>query len=109
LLKNLQKKQIPSDKAGTFGRFARDDNYWGFQPLCSLRSPGQAGVTITGVFRRFAPFDAQGERDDNYGFLGQPIGEPMERSDLTIVRSRSGVRWEPSGQKIAAYKGGGRR
>jgi hypothetical protein len=35
-------------------------------------------MTIAGVFRRFAPFDAQGKRDDNYGFFGQPAGEPKE-------------------------------
>jgi hypothetical protein len=43
-------------------------------------------MTIAGVFGRFAPFDPQGKRDDNYGFLEQPVGEQMERSDLTIAR-----------------------
>jgi hypothetical protein len=36
-------------------------------------------MTIAGAFNPFAP-------DDNYGFLEQPVGEPMERSGLTIVR-----------------------
>jgi hypothetical protein len=59
-------------------------------------------MTIAGVFRRFAPFDAQGKRDDNYGFFGQPAGEPRERSDrLSCIRVEAG-------KKIAARKGGGK-
>jgi hypothetical protein len=43
-------------------------------------------------------------RDDNYRFLEQPVGEPMERSDLTIARQRSGVRLGSSRQKNSRPK-----